>query len=279
VETAGEGGSGAAEVAYQAIAPFYDDFTAHHDYGVWLGNLLPELERHGLHGERLLDVACGTGKSFIPMLSRGWKVTACDISAAMVELARAKVGDEVELSVADMRELPTLGQFDLVWCLDDAVNYLLGGEELEQALRSMRRNLGPDGLLMFDVNTLQSYRTFFAEEVVVERNGRRLVWKGRSSADAAPGSISEASFEVLPEDGGGPLIPAEMHRQRHFPEAEVLARLEAAGLDCLEVFGHGHDAVLHQPLREDVHSKAVYIGRPAAPLVVIPEPVVSSGSP
>ncbi len=253
-----------AEIAYEAIAPVYDDFTAHHDYELWLGNLLPELERHGLTGKRLLDVGCGTGKSFIPMLQRGWEVTACDISASMVALAREKVGDAAELSVADMRELPEFGAFDLVWCLDDAVNYLLTGEELEQALRGMRRNLGPTGLLMFDVNLIQSYRTFFAEEVVLEKEGRRLVWKGRSTPDAEPGSISEASFEVLPLKGeDGPRIAPQMHRQRHFPEAEVLAGLEAAGLECLEVFGHGHDAVLHQPMVDEVHSKAVYIARPA----------------
>ena len=81
-----------AEQAYEAIAPVYDDFTAHHDYELWLGNLLPKLRRHGLNGHRLLDVGCGTGKSFIPMLERGWKVTACDISPSMLELARAKAG-------------------------------------------------------------------------------------------------------------------------------------------------------------------------------------------
>jgi ubiquinone/menaquinone biosynthesis C-methylase UbiE len=263
-KTAGEERPRGAEIAYEAIAPFYDDFTAHHDYELWLGNLLPELERLGLRGDRLLDVACGTGKSFIPMLERGWKVTASDISAAMVELARAKVGDAAELSVADMRDLPSFGEFDLVWCLDDAINYLLSGEELEQALSGMRRNLGPRGLLMFDVNALEAYRTFFAEEVVVERAGHRLVWKGRSTPDAEPGTISEASFEVLPPEGeDGPRIPPEIHRQRHFPEAEVLTALESAGLECLEVFGHGEDAVLRQPLRDEVHSKAVYIARAA----------------
>lgn len=253
-----------AEIAYEAIAPYYDDFTSHHDYELWLGNLLPELERLGLRGDRLLDVACGTGKSFIPMLERGWKVTACDISAAMVELARAKVGDAAELSVADMRDLPNFGEFDLVWCLDDAINYLLSGGELEQALSGMRRNLRAGGLLMFDVNSLESYRTFFAEEVVVERGGRRLVWKGRSSAGAEPGTITEASFEVLPAAGeDGPSIPPEMHRQRHFPEAEVLAALDRAGLECLEVFGHHEDAVLRQPFQDEAHSKAVYIARAA----------------
>jgi SAM-dependent methyltransferase len=263
VEAGAGGGKGRwAEIAYEAIAPVYDDFTAHHDYELWLGNLLPKLELHGLQGRRLFDVGCGTGKSFIPMLEQGWEVTACDISASMVELARSKVGDAAELFVADMRDLPTVGEFDLVWCLDDAINYLLSADELEQAFSGMRRNLGRNGLLMFDVNTLSAYRNFFAEEVVVEKDGRRLIWKGQASKDVEPGSISEASFEVRSRDGEPP-VPPQMHRQRHFPEAEVLATLERVGLECLDVYGHGFDAVPKQPLDEVEHSKAVYIARPA----------------
>ncbi len=255
-------GSQWAEQAYEAIAPVYDDFTAHHDYELWLGNLLPKARRHGLRGHRLLDVGCGTGKSFLPMLERGWEVTACDISPSMLELARAKAGDAARLSVADMRELPVFGEFDLVWALDDAVNYLLSGKELWEALRGMRANLAPGGLLMFDVNTLQSYRTFFAEVQQVERGGRRLVWRGQGTADAVPGSISEARFEVESEDGGVD-IETHIHRQRHFPEAEVRELLEAAGLECLDVYGHGFDAVPKQPVEELIHSKAVYFARRA----------------
>jgi len=254
-----------AEIAYEAIAPVYDEFTHHHDYDLWIANLMPKIEAHGIPGRRLLDVACGTGKSFIPMLEKGWQVTACDISAAMVEVARSKVGDRVGLSVADMRELPRFGEFDLVWCLDDAVNYLLSGEELESALAAMAANLAPRGLLVFDVNTIESYRTFFAEEVVMERDGRRLIWRGRAKRDQAPGTISEASFEVEPLPGSeAPPIAPEMHRERHFPEAEVLAGLAAAGLECLDVWGHADDAIPQQPLDEVAHSKAVYIARAAA---------------
>jgi SAM-dependent methyltransferase len=255
-------GSHWAEQAYEAIAPVYDDFTAHHDYELWLGNLLPQLRRHGLSGHRLLDVGCGTGKSFLPMLARGWEVTACDISPSMLELARAKVGEAAQLTVADMRELPEFGEFDLVWALDDAVNYLLSADELGDALRGMRANLAPAGLLMFDVNTLQTYRSFFAEVQRVERGGRRLIWRGQASPDAAPGSLSEARFEV--EAGADTEdLATHVHRQRHFPEAEVLKLLEGAGLECLEVFGHGFDAILRQPVEELVHTKAVYIARRA----------------
>ena len=251
-----------AEVSYQAMAPLYDDFTAHHDYELWLGNLMPKLARHGIAGRRLLDIGCGTGKSFIPMLRRGWEVTACDISPAMVELARAKAGGAARLSVADMRELPAFGEFDLVWALDDAVNYLLSGEELERALRGMRANLAPDGLLMFDVNCLYAYRTFFAEEQRVQRGGRTLRWRGLGSADAAPGSLGEARFEVASAPDAE-RFETHVHRQRHFPEAEVRARLAAAGLESSTSTATDTTPSPRQPVDELTHDKAVYMARRA----------------
>jgi SAM-dependent methyltransferase len=245
------------------MAPVYDDFTAHHDYEGWLADLLEVLEQHGLRGQRLLDVGCGTGKSFMPMLPRGWEVTGCDISAAMLDLARKKAGEAVRLEVADMLELPRFGEFDLVWALDDAINYLLSPEELECALAGMRANLAPTGLLLFDANALLAYRTFFAETEVVERNGRRLIWKGLAPPDVAPGSICESRMEVMPDDAD--TSPAEAptltHRQRHFPEIDVLTAFERAGLECLNVYGDGVDDELHQPLDEAVHMKALYIAR------------------
>jgi SAM-dependent methyltransferase len=254
-----------AEIAYEAIAPAYDDFTAHHNYDEWLRELLSHLEREGLTGHRLLDVGCGTGKSFIPMLDWGWEVTACDISPAMVELARRKVGDRARLSVADMRALPHFGEFDLVWCLDDAINYLLTTAELEGALRSMLPNLNPEtGLLIFDTNTLQTYRSFFAEELEVEMNGRRMLWHGRTNTDAAAGSIAEAVFEAEPLGEDGVAIAPEAHRQRHFPAAELVAALERCGYECLQVYGMSTDGILRQPLEEvERHSKAAFIARAA----------------
>ncbi len=263
-DPAGEERSRWAEIAYEAIAPVYDEFTHQNDYEMWLGMLLPELERHGLRHGRVLDVGCGSGKSFAPMLARGWEIHGCDISAAMLERAREKVGEEVRLGVADMRELPTFGEFELVWALNDAVNYLLSDEELGLALDGMRRNLAAGGLLLFDLNTIASYRGFFAEEVVMERDGQRLIWRGRGSAEAAPGSISEASFEAEPlREGAGATIAPELHRERHFPQAEVLVALERAGLEPLDVFGLGADEGLHRPLDEDEHYKAIYIARAA----------------
>lgn len=248
--------TGDAKATYEAMALIYDIFTAHYDDELWIGELVSALERNGLSGERLLDVACGTGKSFLPMLDRGWEVIASDISPAMLTRARAKVGEAVSLTVADMRSLPEIGEFDLVWALDDSINYLLSEEELLKALSGMRANLAPTGLLLFDVNTLVAYRSFFAETAVVERAGRRLVWRGQTASDAEPGSICEA---ILEEDGGP--TKTHEHRQRHFADAEIRSAVERAGLALVDVYGLYTDGILRQPLDERAHTKAVYIAR------------------
>src|SRR5215210_2132325 len=125
---------------YEQFARFYDAFTAGSDYETWTSHVLGLARRYGLAGTRLLDVACGTGKSFLPFLERGFDVTACDISPAMLAEAARKAPD-VPLVEADVRSLPALGRFDLVTCLDDSLNHLLDEVGLAAAFASLAGNL------------------------------------------------------------------------------------------------------------------------------------------
>src|SRR5215207_9538088 len=101
---------------YDVLAPAYDVLTAGHAHGAWLREIEHLALDHGLRGRRLLDVACGTGKSFEPLLQEGYSVTACDVSPGMVAHARRRAGGHARVLVADMRRLPVLGAFDLVTC-------------------------------------------------------------------------------------------------------------------------------------------------------------------
>lgn len=245
-----------ARETYDAYAPVYDEFNHGYLYERWTGRLLAKAEEVGIDGQRLLDVACGTGLSFIPMLERGWEVTGCDISPVMLDLARHKVGPLADLLEADMRDLPELGEFDLIWAVNDPLNYLLSIEELEATFDGMRRNLAASGIALFDVNTLVTYRTFFSKEIVVEGGGRRLVWRGQQTpAEVEPGMFAEALFDA---DGESDL--RHVHRQRHFGEKDVLGALEAAGLHCISIFGE-LDGVLTPGVDEAHHTKAVYLCR------------------
>ena len=247
-------GGDAARQAYDVLAPTYDEFVHGYMYERWTARLLDEARAHGLEGQRLLDVGCGTGLSLITMVERGWEVTGCDISPAMLDLAREKVGERTELVLADMRELPVLGEFDLVWAVNNPFNYLLSIDELVDALSGMRGNLAPGGIVLFDLVTLTTFRGLFSEEHKVETGGRSLRWQGEAAVgDLRPGSIAEASYEASDEPAS-----AHVHRQRHFAEAEVTAAIEAAGLRCLSVYGE-LESDLHQPLDEERHNMAVYV--------------------
>ena len=239
--------------SYDALAPVYDDFTTGYQYERWVGRLLERAEEAGLEGNRLLDVACGTGLSFTPMLDRGWQVTGCDLSPEMLKVARAKVGDAASLVTADMRELPVLGSFDLIWSVNDSLNYLLSTEDFAATVAGMARNLAPGGIIVFDVNTLTTYRTFFSTDHSVEVDGQTLVWKGlMSGKEIAPGSINEARFQ-----GEDPDL-THVHRQRHFTKDEVLAAAAAANLELRGLFGE-QLGDLSPGVDEDSDTKSVYV--------------------
>jgi SAM-dependent methyltransferase len=254
-----------ALAAYEAFAPHYDAFTAHHDYDAWTTTLERLARARGLRGRRLLDVACGTGKSFLPFLDRGYEVTACDISPSMVALAAAKAGDRARLEVHDMRALPRLGAFDLVCCLDDAVNYALGAGELEATLAGLARNLAPGGVVVFDANSLFAYRTFFATLTVLAGDDRVLVWDGHAAPDLAAGGLAQATLEALERrDDGTWRRERSAHHQRHHPRETVEGALRRAGLRAAAVHGMRLDGSTTDDFDELGNSKAVYIARERA---------------
>jgi predicted TPR repeat methyltransferase len=248
-----------ALAAYEQMGVYYDAFSAHHDHELWLSQLLPAAKRLGLKGRRLLDVGCGTGKSFEPLLDSDWQITACDLSPAMLRQAESKAKGRVRLVVADMCQLPTLGRFDLIWTLGDVVNHLTRPMQLEACFIGMRRNLAANGLLLFDTNTLLSHRTFYAETSVTSDNGHQLIWRGQAAADMPPGGQAQAIFEVRDQDGEA--LCKTVIRQRHYPAEEIGAILQRAGLKPLAAFGHGFDAQLQEPLDETQHSKAIFIAQ------------------
>jgi SAM-dependent methyltransferase len=245
--------------AYDALAPVYDGLTAHHDYERWLTQLLGLAHHHGLAGNRVLDVACGTGKSFMPLVRRGYDVTACDLSPAMVAVARRRArGHGVRVSVADMRRLPVLCErADLVTCLDDAVNYLHDPVELRAALAGMRANLRAGGLLVFDVNTLGTYRSVFCEGVRWGDGTHRYGSAGEPRRVQA-GALFATTLRAWRDST---LVAESRQVQRHHGAAELQRALRDVDLEPLGLYGSAADGSHEVPPDEQRHVKFVAVAR------------------
>ncbi len=253
------------QAAYDRYAAVYDEFNAQNDYELWLGEaLLPELEKHGLRKGWVLDVGCGTGRAFGPLLQRGWQVVGCDVSTGMLAKAERKFGSRVPLHNIDVRDLPAIASldggpteesFDLVVILNDVFNYLVGDGDLERLFAGVKRNLNRDhGLAIFDASTFALFQAVFTSKTSEEMNSRGFEWRGLTET-AMPGTVHEARLS-------GPKVETHVHRQRHWTDEEIRAALEANGLQVLAALGQSESEgqiLLSDPPDEDKELKVIYI--------------------
>jgi SAM-dependent methyltransferase len=239
---------------YDPIAFAYDLLAPGHLHDLWLDRIERLALEYGLAGRRVLDVACGTGKSFAPLLQRGYAITACDVSPRMAALAQRRADGRARVFVADMRALPTLGPFDLITCLDDAVCHLLSAQDVLATLRGIRRNLAPSGLAVFDVALPQAYAG--AADAIAGDDRRVVLWR----APEHHGSEVEVLVDVFTERPDGLYERARL-RQRHRRHAVgALRELAAqAGLTVLAVRGQQAGGVLCPDLDEARHRKALFV--------------------
>lgn len=267
-------GRGEASVrdAYNSFAPIYDETTSQNDYELWVGKtLIPELERYGLKKGRALDIGCGTGRAFEPLLARGWQVVGCDISAGMLrEAARKFQQSDVELFEADARDMPSADRylglprrnFDLILLLNDVVNYTIEEGDLEKVFAGVKLNLLRNhGLAIFDANTLAQYGdAYTSQQMEARMNAGELEWQGLSD-EVQPGFVYEARLS-------GRSVEAHIHRQRHWTDEQVKEALDVSGLRLLAALGQQEkdgQISLSDPPDERRDSKIIYIAadRPA----------------
>lgn len=256
------------EAQYDALAPTYDLLTAAYDYDRWIGALLRWAGEHGLEGRRALDVACGTGKSFVPLIEAGFDVVGCDESRGMLAVAATRVPDPRAVQRHDMRVLPVLGSFDLITCIDDALNHLLREQDVRDALGSMARNLAPGGLLVFDVNTLATYRSAFATSEVFDVDDHLFAWRGLTDAHVPEGGVAELQVDVFAPVTEDPSLwrrTTSRHRERHYPVAVIERLASDAGLVVVDRRGQSPGVVLDPEIDEQRHTKALFLARKEGP--------------
>ncbi len=134
------------------------------DHGYWEA-LLQEIVP-----ERLLELACGTGRVTIPLARLGVasEIVAVDYSAPFLARLRERLAGEDESVRAalrvvegDMRRPKLDGPFDMVIVPFNSLAYLIGRDDRVACLTSARELLAPGGTFAFDI--IQPRYDFIAE--------------------------------------------------------------------------------------------------------------------
>src|SRR6476659_3085631 len=112
-------------------------------------------------GLEILDAGCGSGPLVEALRAKGAIVSGFDLSPAMVELARQRLGEDADVRVADLRApLPYPDdRFDLV-VASLALHYV---EDWASALAEVRRVLKPGGRLTVSIIHPMVYAIVYPE--------------------------------------------------------------------------------------------------------------------
>lgn len=97
---------------------------------------------HDLRRHRLLDAGCGTGALSMDAACRGAEVTAIDVAAGLVDIARKRSGafhghGRINWRVGDMRD-PALGEFDHIVAMDSLIHY--ASADMVEAVAALANN-------------------------------------------------------------------------------------------------------------------------------------------
>lgn len=177
-----------------------------------------------VEGLRVLEVGCGAGPLTEWLVQHGAKVTAIDVSPAMVGLARDRLGTTAEVLVADLSSglgFAADASFDLV-VASLVLHYL---EDWDSVLGEVRRVLRPSGRFLFSTHhptadaRLHSPQDYFATLEVTEEWGGWPVSFWRRPLRAMTESIVGSGFVITALAEPGP-EPALEHL-----DAAVFARL------------------------------------------------------
>ena len=214
---------------YQRLAAYYDNLMDYIDYDIWVDDI-EELVKPFNPGSDWLDISCGTGSMAIRLAKHGIRMTAVDLSADMIEIARRKATDdkvEIQFDTGNMTNYSSDQKFDVIINLHDGLNYLLESKDIQAFMKNTHSLLKPGGIVLFDVVTpllcqthFRGYREIFSDEA----GGYE-----RYTSYDPESRLAESVFTLNTSDQN--TVDVESHIQKAYEQDEVEGFCEASPYD------------------------------------------------
>lgn len=136
---------------YNLFSKFYDDSMGKRTESI--KNIYNIIYGINPKAKKILDVACGTGYLLKYFRGLGFKVTGVDLSKEMLNIASKRVPG-AKLYQQDMARLNVDDTFDVITCVFDSINHLLGFNNWKNFFWLSYNHLSNKGIFIFDMNTI-----------------------------------------------------------------------------------------------------------------------------
>lgn len=228
--------------AYTGFAEVYDSFMDDVPYEAWCERIVQILHSYGIEDGLVLDLCCGTGTLTRLLEMAGYDMIGVDLSLDMLEEARSHEDSGILYLLQDMREFELYGTVRAVVCTCDSLNYLLEEEELQHVFSLVNNYLDPQGIFIFDMNTVYKYREILADSVICDnRETACFTWENCFDEESGINEYA-MNFFVQTENGLYERFE-EYHYQKAYERERIEELLAASGLKLLAVYGAGGAAL------------------------------------
>lgn len=179
----------------------------------------------------ILDVGCGTGQHAAEFLKTSRHVCGVDLSDAMLDLARQKMGNllaeqraRLQLEVGDARTFKVERTFDYAVSLFHVMSYMVGERDFSTAVGNIRAHLREGGLFLFDFwyGPAVLAAPPEARERVIDHDGRSIKRITAPEWDRDNNHV-RVNFDVVESDTDGKAVShtKESHDLRYFFDADI----------------------------------------------------------
>lgn len=242
---------------YHSFAYFYDKLTENVDYKGIARSVDGYVKRFGGRKGILLDLACGTGSLSEELSSVGYDVIGVDSSCEMLNCALDKKyesGLDIQYLCQDMRRLDMYGTIDVTVCVLDSINHLESAEDVLRVFERVSLFAFPDGMFIFDVNTLHKYRDVLADNAYIYNlDGVYCGWQNEYNKTDNSVAVYLDFFE---EDGETYRRYTEAFSEIYISDEDIRKMLAKCGFEVLGVFDDYTDKALAESTE-----RAVYVCR------------------
>lgn len=187
--------------SYTSFAMVYDTFMDNIPYDQWNEYLLSLLKKYGVEDGLLLDMGCGTGNMTELLCQAGYDMIGIDYSEDMLTIAREKAQEkqlDILYLLQDMREFELYGTVKAIVSICDSVNYILEDEDLLTVFKLVNNYLDPNGIFIFDLNTVYKYEQLLGDRTIAEnREECSFIWDNYYYEDEA---INEYELSIFVRD-------------------------------------------------------------------------------
>ena len=217
--------------SYTGFANMYDLFMDNIPYQQWSEYLISLLKSYGINEGLILDMGCGTGNITEPLAKAGYDMIGIDNSEDMLGIAMDKRYDsglDILYLCQDMREFELYGTVAAAVSICDSMNYILEYDELVQVFKLVNNYLDPNGLFIFDLNTIHKYENIGDTTIAENREEGSFIWENTYFSDK---HLNQYELTIFTKDEDNRYTKyEETHLQRGYTLDQIKSALTEAGM-------------------------------------------------